>query len=232
MSSEAALECGDRSRRFSVPVLEKPKRRLRRRTPKRFALHSGKSMTRRAHLVEELRSYTPADALEAQHHRAIEKLLSGDGDPFSRNHFAPGHITASCFIVHPHGTSVLLHHHRRLGRWLQMGGHVEEGETPAQTALREGAEESGLDDLAFVSERVFDLDVHPIPAGKGEPDHHHFDIRFVARTERPDAIAIDRNESNDLAWVPLARAVALMNEEASTRAIRKIEWLMRERRDV
>jgi 8-oxo-dGTP pyrophosphatase MutT (NUDIX family) len=178
-------------------------------------------MTRASALLEQLGAYAPADALESQHQRSIIDLLSGPGDPFSRNHFIPGHITASCFIVN--GDRLLLHHHRRLGRWLQMGGHVEPDETPAETALREGAEESGLPDLELLSVGFVDLDVHAIPAGKGEPDHRHFDVRFLARTAVPDSISIDRTESNDLVWVALHRAAALMNEEASTRVIRKIE---------
>lgn len=178
-------------------------------------------MTRTSSLVEQLRRYTPVDALEAQYHRAIIDLLTNTPDPFSRNTFAPGHITASCFIID--GDNLLLHRHRRLARWLQMGGHVEGEETPEQTSLREGAEESGLGDLQFVFDGVFDLDVHAIPAGKGEPDHRHYDVRFLARTGSPASISIDPGESEDLAWVPLDRAVALMNEEASTRVIRKIE---------
>ena len=176
--------------------------------------------TRRETLLRDLRGYAPQDALEEQHCGAMIDLLSGDGDPFARTTFAPGHITAGCFIVS--GDQLLLHHHRRLDRWLQMGGHVDGDESALDAALREAREESGLGDLALVVDAIFDVDVHFIPAGKGEPDHRHFDVRYLARTESPSAIAFDPKESNDLAWVPLDRAVALMNEEASARAIRKI----------
>jgi 8-oxo-dGTP pyrophosphatase MutT (NUDIX family) len=175
---------------------------------------------RRRRLLAQLERYRPADALEARHQAAIVELVAGAEDAFARTHFAPGHITASCFIVD--GDKLLLHHHRRLNRWLQMGGHVEADEDPASAALREGAEESGLNDLAFALDGIFDLDVHVIPAAKGEPEHRHFDVRYVARTATPHAVAIDRNESNELAWVPLADAVAMMNEAASSRVIQKI----------
>lgn len=177
-------------------------------------------MSRASVLIEQLRAYTPVDALEAEHHRAIIGLLTNTHEPFSRHSFDPGHITASCFIVD--GDRLLLHRHRRLGRWLQMGGHVEGEETPQDAALREGAEESGLNDLAFLCDGVFDVDVHAIPAGKGEPDHRHFDVRFLAHTAHPGSISIDPSESDDLAWVPLDAAAALMNEEASSRVVRKI----------
>ena len=103
-----------------------------------------------------------------------------------------------------------------------MGGHVEGDEDPKAAALREGREESGLTDLELVVDGIFDLDVHRIPAAKGEPDHRHFDVRYLGRTSAPESIAIDRNESNDLAWVPLAEAAARMNEAASSRVVSKI----------
>ncbi|MFP5245799.1 MAG: NUDIX hydrolase, partial [Thermoanaerobaculia bacterium] len=140
----------------------------------------------------------------------------------------PGHFTASCYILDD-GGRLLLHHHRRLDRWLQMGGHVEGEESPEVAALREGSEESGLQDLAPAASGIFDLDIHLIPAGKGEPAHEHFDVRYVARTASPDAVRLDRAESNELAWVTLDTASELMPGVESQRVLRKLQHLIRER---
>jgi 8-oxo-dGTP pyrophosphatase MutT (NUDIX family) len=185
-------------------------------------------MTRDQQLLEQLRTYDPADAVEAEHRRAMVDLLQSAREPFSRGHFAPGHFTASCFIVDDRGR-LLLHHHRRLNRWLQMGGHVENQETTVTAALREAAEESGLHDLLPAEGGFFDLDVHVIPAGRGEPEHRHFDVRYAARTKEPDAITLDRTESTELAWVSLDQAADLMPGPESLRVFRKIEGVLRER---
>lgn len=182
--------------------------------------------SRQAALLRDLERYIPADATEAGHYADIVSLLTHGGDVFSRVSFEPGHMTAGVFIVDPDGERLLLHHHRRLGRWLQMGGHFDGSEDARAAALREGMEESGLDDLELLDDGIFDVDVHQIPAAKGEPDHRHFDVRFVARSRRPEAIKIDPKESNDLSWIPLDRAAVMMNEEASARSIRKIEGLL------
>jgi 8-oxo-dGTP pyrophosphatase MutT (NUDIX family) len=179
------------------------------------------------HLLDELRSYEPADALEANHVAGTIALLHTADNPFSRAHFDPGHVTASCYIVDD-GGRLLLHHHRRLGRWLQMGGHIELGESAREAARREGVEESGLDDLA-IDGGILDVDVHVIPAAKGDPQHRHFDVRYLARTAAPDTISIDRRESNALAWVSLPDAEALMDAPESSRVIRKLERRLRER---
>lgn len=183
--------------------------------------------------LDQLRTYAPSDEAEALHRERMIDLFTSAAEPFSRAHFAPGHFTASCYIVDG-GGRLLLHHHRRLGRWLQMGGHVEPGETTALAALREGSEESGLRDLSLIAPRhpagmIFDLDIHGIPAAKGEPDHDHFDVRYLARTMSPQAITIDRAESNELAWVTLERAAELMPAPESRRVLRKIDRLLSER---
>ena len=171
--------------------------------------------------LEQLARYGgAADETEHAHLQEMMQLLAKP-DAFSRSYFAPGHITASLFIVDRTGR-LLLHHHRRLGRWLQMGGHLEPGESPLRAALREGAEESGLHDLQPVSPEPFDLDIHPIPAGKGEPEHRHFDVRYIARTNEPERIVIDAAESVELRWLPLQEAAELMSSPESRRAIAKI----------
>lgn len=184
-------------------------------------------MTRHERLLAELHRYDASDAAEERHRAAMIALL-GAPDAFSRAHFQPGHFTASCYVIDD-GGRLLLHHHRRLDRWLQMGGHVEGEETPELTALREGTEESGLGDLTLAGDGIFDLDVHGIPGAKGEPDHDHFDVRYLARTASPHAITLDSAESNDLAWVTLERAAELMPGSESQRVLRKIERVLRER---
>jgi 8-oxo-dGTP pyrophosphatase MutT (NUDIX family) len=176
-------------------------------------------MSRHERLLAELETYAAADTVEERHRAAMVNLLTRP-DAFSRAHFVPGHFTASCYVL-DEANRMLLHHHRRLNRWLQMGGHVEGDESPSLAALREGAEESGLHDLRL-KDGIFDLDVHVIPAAKGEPEHAHFDVRYVARTRAAEAIAIDRAESNELAWVTLDRAAELMPGPESQRVIRKI----------
>ena len=178
-------------------------------------------------LLDDLLRHAPADDLESRHREALLALMTTSSDPFSRDSFVPGHVTASCFIVDPATGRLLLHHHRRLGRWLQMGGHLDANEAPRDAARREGEEESGLGDLRLTGD-IVDLDVHAIPAGRGEPEHLHFDVRYVAATEQPEAIRLVRAESNDLAWFELREAEPRMNEAASARVIRKIERLLKE----
>jgi len=165
------------------------------------------------------------EAYDGIYRDAFLDLLHNTNAPYSRAQFEPGHITASCYVVDDR-SRLLLHHHRRLDRWLQMGGHLEPGESTVDAALREATEESGLRDLQLAFDGILDLDVHVIPAGRGEPEHRHFDVRYIARTGSPDAIAMDEQESKALQWVDLERAANLMKGEESLRVLSKIARLV------
>lgn len=176
-------------------------------------------------LLDELQRYRPASPDEEAHRQWMMELLSAPGDPLHRSHFAPGHITASAYIYDGATSRLLLHHHRRLDRWLQMGGHLEPGEAAHAAALREAEEESGLKDLRFLVDGIFDLDVHFIPAGKSEPEHHHFDVRYLVAPGASTEVRFDPNESLDLQWFDLDEAERRINAAEGSRVIDKIRAL-------
>ncbi len=178
-----------------------------------------------AALRAALEAHVPADEAEAAHRGAMLALLDGGGDCFSRTRFEPGHFTGSAFVVCRETGRVLLHHHRRLGRWLQMGGHDEGEADPARTALREAREESGLPDLVLAFGAPLDLDVHEIPAARGEPAHRHFDVRYAVVTREPAAIRHDEAESLALAWFGLDEARERMAEPGAARALARLAAL-------
>ncbi len=138
-------------------------------------------------------------------------------DVYLRAH-PPGHFTASSWLVSIDGQRTLLTHHKKLGRWLQLGGHADGDQDLANVALREAEEESGLTNLSIDPE-IFDLDAHEIPArgvlgdAKFEAAHIHWDVRFVVRASVEDFALSD--ESLALAWVNIAELAADASADAS-----------------
>ena len=137
-------------------------------------------------LLRLLESHSPFDDKEERDLARILEVVRRDGEAArSRGHFTPGHLTASAFVTN--GEGVLLIHHDRLGRWLQPGGHVEAEDPDLRAAAaREVEEETGLGDLEPLG--LLDVDVHEIPAARGEPNHLHLDVRWAFRASgRPKA---------------------------------------------
>lgn len=130
--------------------------------------------------------------------KRMVELLDSCPNCFSRDAF-PAHFTGSAFVVSADGARGLLHHHRKLDRWLQFGGHCDGEEDVLSVAQREAYEESGIDGLIVASVRPFDLDIHEIPALGSEPAHFHYDVRYVLIAPE-DAQMRTSPESKELRW--------------------------------
>lgn len=152
--------------------------------------------------------------------RSFEALLEDHQDPFVRERLA-GHFTAGAWLVSADGQRILMTHHRKLGRWLQLGGHADGERDMALVALKEAQEESGLPGLSVEGNVIFDLDRHWIPERKDVPGHWHYDVRYVVRATADEAFVVS-GESLDLAWRPIVE-VALDADESMSRMARK--WL-------
>lgn len=152
-------------------------------------------------------------------------FLDSSPEVFHRHH-EPGHFTGSAWLVSADGERVLLTHHRKLGRWLQLGGHADGDRDLARVALREAEEESGLADLQ-VEREIFDLDRHWIPARGDESGHWHYDVRYVVRAAGSERFSVS-GESLALAWWPIDALIADPATDASLRRMAR-RWMERTR---
>lgn len=130
-----------------------------------------------------------------------------------------GHITGSAWVVDEHRSSTLLTHHRKLNRWLQLGGHADGNVHVWEVALREAQEESGIDECVLLSSEIFDIDIHVIPARGDDPEHLHYDVRYIVQAAHTNYAV--SHESHDLAWVPLDELERYTTEESMLRMARK-----------
>ncbi len=130
----------------------------------------------------------------------IRKMWCEDLDMSARS-TVPGHFTGTAILLR--GDEVLLIEHKRLKKWLFPGGHIDPGEDPLTAAKRELEEDTGLK-ARPVGLVPFDLDCHPIPEnpGKGEPDHFHFDFRYVFQNPEGE-LTIQLSEVTGAKWVSL-----------------------------
>ena len=170
--------------------------------------------------------------------RSYIDFVRANGDCFSSVHTFDlnqgedvGHCTGSAIVVSPDFKDIVLTLHRKLKKWLQLGGHADGQCFLDEVAMREAREESGLELLQMVQlERkhaktpfLFDLDIHDIPANHSVPAHKHFDARYLIMSHDKELTISD--ESEDLRWFSIEAARKVTHEPSLHRILDKLEWM-------
>jgi len=154
----------------------------------------------RDELHDLLDAHAAADAKELADRAAMLDFLARLPEPFSAQQ-ATAHFTASALVVDGARERTCLVLHRKLGLWLQPGGHVElQDASVALAALREVREETGLAGR-LAAEQPVHLDIHEIPERADMPAHLHLDVRFLVVADG-DELTLSE-ESTDVRWWPV-----------------------------
>ncbi|MEM8993178.1 MAG: NUDIX hydrolase [Acidobacteriota bacterium] len=165
-----------------------------------------------------LEGHTPRDGDQGNLRRRIVGWIDRFPESAHLRSCLEGHLTASALVVDEALESVVLLHHKKLGRWLQPGGHCDGDANLAGVAWREASEETGLDHLELVP-RIFDLDIHEIPERPGVPAHLHLDTRFLVVAPR-SAAPRGNEESRGVRWFDLDEALEICDDASLDRMLR------------
>jgi 8-oxo-dGTP pyrophosphatase MutT (NUDIX family) len=171
-----------------------------------------------AGVIDLLAAYQARHPEEAATVARFDAFVRGEPRCFERDCWS-GHVTGSAWLVDATGARVLLTHHKKLDRWLQLGGHSDGDDNPLRVAYREAEEESGLR-VTPVSRELFDVDIHAIPARNADPAHYHFDLRFALRVFGDEGFSVS-SESRALAWVTIDELARYTSEPSMLRMARK-----------
>ena len=151
-------------------------------------------------------------------------FIENDTNHFSRtNHH--GHFTGSAWIINPDKSKILMTHHKKIGKWLQLGGHADGESDLLKVSQREAIEESGINNFVTISNEIFDMDIHEIPPIGSDPKHLHYDIRFLLEADPDEESLTISNESHDVAWIPLDQIAHYNSEKSIMRMVDKTKIL-------
>lgn len=152
------------------------------------------------------------------------RMILENEDIFARSQ--PTHVTASAWVVNPGRTHVLMVHHAKLHQWFQPGGHADGDPDVIRVALREVSEEAGVDPkhVHLLSDDIFDVDMHWVPATDVAPAHGHVDIRFLVEID-DDLHVPGNDESHQVAWITLHDATRFNNNRSTWRMVEKTRQL-------
>ncbi len=150
-------------------------------------------------LITQLQEYNPTDNCELACRKNMLSFIDQYKNCFERS-LEIGHITASSWLLSKDKTKALLMHHNKLDLWVQLGGHCDGDSDVLTVAIKEAQEESGIKNIVSVSENIFDIDIHLIPANKKEKEHYHYDVRFLLQVTSDEKV-VQNNESKELRWI-------------------------------
>ena len=170
-------------------------------------------------LLELIKSYSKKFPQENQTISEYTAFIKDNSQCFERS-LKKGHITCAAWILDCSGKRALLTHHRKLNRWLQLGGHADGDPDVHRVAAREAYEESGISTLELVSSEIIDLDIHAIPTRGNVPEHLHYDARFLFRATQNENYQVSK-ESHDLAWVDMKEIQKFTSEKSILRMVDK-----------
>lgn len=176
----------------------------------------------RKKLLIDLKKYIPFDSHEKEMVEKVISLIESTPDCFHNNSF-PAHMTASAWIIDNGLTHLLFTHHRKLNKWLQLGGHADGEENLVNAATREAMEESGLKSVRPAAPGIFDVDIHEIPARKDIPAHYHYDVRYLFKADKDEPLIVS-DESHDLKWLDIKEVAQYNSEESILRMLKKSKF--------
>jgi 8-oxo-dGTP pyrophosphatase MutT (NUDIX family) len=152
----------------------------------------------RKETLDLLKRYTPSSD-EVLVKEQMLAFIANNPSCFERS-LEIGHITASAWLLNKDGTQALLMHHKKLNKWVQLGGHCDGDPHVLHVAIKEAQEESGILQIKPVSLEIFDLDIHEIPKRENIPAHLHYDIRFLLQVTSDETLK-KNHESKALLWI-------------------------------
>lgn len=171
-------------------------------------------------LLFELRKYLITYPDESSKVERTVEFINTQKKCFDRDNWS-GHFTGSAWVVDQTKEWILMTHHNQLNMWLQLGGHAEGRTNLKEVALTEAKEESGLSRFKFLSENIFDIDIHKIPEINDSPAHSHFDVRYILQANRWEENIVVSDESHDVAWIHKDEVLNKNSQESIERMLFK-----------
>lgn len=157
---------------------------------------------KRKKTLQLLQEYKTSPLCQGMQGNLVDKFTNftlAHSQCFERNTL-PGHYTASCWLWNLEQTHVLFTHHKKLNKWIPLGGHADGNPNLLEVAIQEAKEESGIDAIIPISEEIYHLSIHHFPERGNQKEHLHYNVFFNLKVTSKEPFKVS-SESIDLKWI-------------------------------
>lgn len=168
-------------------------------------------------IYQEIREYVAFNLQESKDKELILTYMRLFNNLLTRENQVV-HFTSSAFIVNQTGTKTLFIYHKLYDTWSWSGGHVD-GETDfLAVAQREAREETGLEILKPLSNRIASLDILPVfghlKHGQWIPSHLHLSVAYLFEGDDRAELVINEQETKGVKWLKFSEIDTMSQEPA------------------
>ena len=166
-------------------------------------------------ITDQLRAYVPVGEQEQADLRMILRAVEQFPDVLERS-CELAHLTASCWIVNPDRSRVLMAYHNLYRSWSWLGGHADGDADLLAVALREAQEESGAAHVQPVSTEIFSVEVLNVEAhhrrGVYVPSHLHLNVTYLLEDDDSDRLRAKPDENSAVRWFSADEVLSAVSE--------------------
>lgn len=166
-------------------------------------------------LISQVLNYIPVNEQEETDKQTLLRWLE-TGENVSVRENLVGHLTASAWVVSPDRQKVLMAYHRLYDSWAWLGGHADGDWDLCRVAEKEAREESGIRDLALISEAPISLEILPVTGhekkGRYVPCHLHLNLTYLFEAAPDQKLCCKPDENSGVSWLDMNALGELCNE--------------------
>ena len=156
--------------------------------------------------IDDIKNYIPYNNQEEADKEAFLYSINNFNNLLTREN-PIAHVSSSGYIVNKDKTKVLMIYHNIYKSWSWTGGHADGDDDLLYVAIKEAKEETGIKNIKALDEKIFSLDVLPVPAhekrGKKIASHLHLSVAYLLEGDEDDELSIKEDENSGVKWIPI-----------------------------
>jgi 8-oxo-dGTP pyrophosphatase MutT (NUDIX family) len=165
--------------------------------------------------IKDIVAFKPLTEQEEVDQKLIVDFIKKNDNSLTRDNKV-AHVSSSGFILNKRMDKALMVYHKIYRSWSWTGGHADGESDLLKVALEEAKEETGIENVKPLTEKIVTLDVLPVPShfkhGKFVSAHLHLSIAYVLIADDTDRLIVKEDENSGVKWMKIKDIEKEVNE--------------------